>query len=169
MSCTGDAEILNSVVATSSCLNQDGSHVVSNILKKNDMILKSDTDHQLIIVLEFQQPVKLSALKFFGVSEGTAPSEIRLFINKPDLGFSDAEDAMSTQDLLLTAADNNLTSGSGERCVNLKYVKFQSVNSLTIFVNENLGGEEVTEIKYLEVHGAKGESANIADWKPCKS
>ena len=75
---------------------------------------------------------------------------------------------MSTQDLLLTASDCNLASGS-EKCVNLKYVKFQSVNSLTIFVNENLGGEEVTEIKYLEVHGAKGEAANIADWKPCKS
>lgn len=169
MSCTGDAEILNSVISTSSCLNQDTNFPVANILKKSDMTLKSDTDHQLLITLQFEQSVKLSALKFFGVSEGTAPSEIRLFINKPDLGFGDAEDAASTQDLLLTAGDNNLTSGGSEKCVNLKYVKFQNVNTLTIFVNENLGGEEVTEIKYLEVHGAKGEATNMADWKPCKS
>jgi len=100
--------------------------------------------------------------------EGTAPSEIRLFVNKPNLGFSDAEDAASTQDLLLDAKSNNLT-GDKDCKVDLKFVKFQNVNTLTIFVNENIGGDDITELKYLEVWGSKGEASNIADWKPCKS
>ena len=51
----------------------------------------------------------------------------------------------------------------------LKFVKFQNVNSLQIFIAENYGQEEVTELRWLEIFGETGEKSNISDWKPCKS
>ena len=49
----------------------------------------------------------------------------------------------------------------------VKFVKFQNVNTVQIFVQEN-GGSEVTELKNLEIFGTTGESSDLAAWKPVK-
>ena len=56
----------------------------------------------------------------------------------------------------------------GNKCT-LKFTKFQNVESLQIFVGENSGEEEVTQLQALEIFGTATEGSNIADWKPVKS
>ena len=100
------------------------------------------------------------------MSLDTAPSNVRVFMNKPNLAFDEAEDTPSTQDFCLSEVDNNLSGGA--QLVPLKFVKFQNVTSLQLFVMENIGGDEMTEIRGLEVFGSTGEKSDISDWKPVK-
>ena len=51
----------------------------------------------------------------------------------------------------------------------MKYVKFQNVTELAIFVKENHGEEDISELKGLEFFGTTGEASNIAEWKPVKA
>jgi hypothetical protein len=77
--------------------------------------------------LQFNQPVKLKSISIFsGVSPEQAPKTIQLFVNQPALDFSDAGNLTPTQEIVLTEKDVK-----GER-VDLRFVKFQSVNSLYV-------------------------------------
>ena len=68
-----------------------------------------------------------AGLRGDGRAPAFAPKHIRLFANRPNLGFDGAMSAPSTQDLELTRADVN-----GETVIPLRFVKFQSVNSLSV-------------------------------------
>jgi len=61
-------EVLNPVISEISALNQNDDFPAANLIKPGSAsILKSDTDHQLIINLKFQQPVKIAQLYFAAV------------------------------------------------------------------------------------------------------
>lgn len=150
------------------CLNEDASNPAVNILDRSDSYLASLDDEQLLITLRFRQPVKISGLRLQGVEEGSAPAVVRLFANSLDMDFGDAEDKASTQDFTLTAKQCNIGAAKDE-ILAVKYVKFQCVTSLTLFVASNLGEEDVTKLRGLQIFGNAGEKSNIADWKPCKS
>eukprot|EP00116_Pleurobrachia_bachei_P017157 sb/3477419/ len=47
----------------------------------------------------------------------------------------------------------------------LKYVKFQNVNSLTIFVKDNQGDEETTVVSYIGLIGQSREKTDMNDFK----
>ena len=73
------------------------------------------------------------------------------------LDFDDAENAPATQELEL---DAKLLDTS----IPLRFVKFQNVQNLTIFIKDNLGDEDVTALRnrgfywflvYLETFKAK--------------
>ena len=53
----------------------------------------------------------------------------------------------------------------GETAVELRYVKFQSVNNLQIFISENQSGSDVTNIESLALLGAPVSTTNMQDFK----
>ena len=68
------------------CLNEDPSAPHSNLFGfENDgsHILKSDADEQLLLSLTFTQNVRLTGIQFSTLSDGTAPSIIKIFTNRP--------------------------------------------------------------------------------------
>jgi len=165
--------LLNQHISDIECLNESPDHPAANLFANNAAVLKSDVDHQLLIKVVFRQPVKISGLRFTAVNADSAPTDIKVFMNQPNLAFNEAEDAVSTQDFSLTKDQQNLTVGgkgpvNGGEVVPLKFVKFQNVSSLQILVLENGGGEEVTELKTLEIIGSCGEKSDISEWKPVK-
>lgn len=54
---------------------------------------------------------------------------------------------------------------SGENAVELRYVKFQNVSNLQIFVMDNLSGDETTEIESLTIYGTPVSTTNMTDFK----
>jgi hypothetical protein len=76
---------------------------------------------------QFNQPVKIKSISIFSaISPSQAPKTIQLFINQPTLDFSDAANLTPTQEIVLSEKDIK-----GER-VEVRFVKFQSVNSLHV-------------------------------------
>ena len=72
------------------CLNEDKKHSFANILGSENDFLQSDCDEQLLLHLAFNQTVKLSSIQFNTLCDGSAPSVIKIYINKAHMGFDDA-------------------------------------------------------------------------------
>jgi hypothetical protein len=119
---------------------------------------------------KFNQSVRVRSIAIQCSVPGQAPKGITLLINRPSVGFEDVEDAVEpdvTQILELSEVD--VREG---KHVPLRYVRFQSVNSLhvclflprwfvslvdchtrQIFVSSNHGGEDETRIDSLDILG----------------
>ncbi|KAL4854274.1 PITH domain-containing protein [Chlorella vulgaris] len=137
------------------CLNQQPGHTVQNALKQgyredDGLFLESDTDEQLLIHIPFNTACKLS---------GLAPKKVKLFVNRPTIGFSEAADSAGVQELELSEEDVE-----GKQ-LQLKLVKFSKVNVLTLFVESNQGDEDTTIIQKLAVFGSGGDTFNVAQIK----
>ncbi|GMH72986.1 hypothetical protein TrRE_jg617, partial [Triparma retinervis] len=90
------------------CLNECHDATHENLFIGDDRLaLKSDADEQLLIHITFNETVKVSGLKFTAFNTAnldlqTAPKYIKVFVNRPSMGFSDAEDVEPTEEFELT-------------------------------------------------------------------
>ncbi|KAH0627842.1 hypothetical protein JD844_008338 [Phrynosoma platyrhinos] len=143
------------------CLNESDEHGFENCLRKDSTYLESDCDEQLLITVAFNQPVKLYSMKFQGPDNGQGPKYVKMFINLPrSMDFEEAERSEPTQALELTPEDIKEDS-----IIQLRYVKFQNVNSVTLFVQSNQGDEETTRIAYFTFIGTPVQATNMNDFK----
>jgi hypothetical protein len=85
---------------------------------------------------------------------------VSLFVNRENLGFEDIEDVDPTQTLHLTTEDLKENADP----LSLMYVKYQRVKSLTIFIEDNQGGER-TALGGISFYGRPVESTNMAEFK----
>ncbi|KAJ2016194.1 hypothetical protein GGI06_003151 [Coemansia sp. S85] len=141
----------------SECLNQSDDNPLENVFTEGNSVLESDVDEQLVLHIAFNQPIKLHSLMIRAPAD-RAPKNIRLFANRMDIGFDDAEASEATQEIELT--EDIYKSGG---VVNLRYVRFQNVNSLSIYVADNLGDDDVTAISQLAFIGTAVDTANVSD------
>ncbi|XP_010726644.1 thioredoxin-like protein 1 isoform X3 [Meleagris gallopavo] len=143
------------------CLNESDEHGFDNCLRKDSTYLESDCDEQLLITVAFSQPVKLYSMKLQGPDNGQGPKYVKIFINLPrSMDFEEAETSEPTQALELTPDDIK-----EDGIVQLRYVKFQNVNCVTLFVQSNHGDEEATRITYLTFIGTPVQATNMNDFK----
>ncbi|KAL7989124.1 hypothetical protein Chor_008043 [Crotalus horridus] len=131
---------------------------------ENDPGINEDGDipkGYLLITVAFNQPVKLYSMKCQGPDNGQGPKYIKIFINLPrSMDFEEAERSEPTQALELTPDDIKEDS-----IIQLRYVKFQNVNSVTLFVQSNQGDEETTRIAYFTFIGTPVQATNMNDFK----
>ncbi|NXG50656.1 TXNL1 protein, partial [Psilopogon haemacephalus] len=126
-----------------------------------DCYLQSDCDEQLLITVAFSQPVKLYSMKLQGPDNGQGPKSIKIFINLPrSMDFEEAERSEPTQALELSPEDIR-----EDGIIQLRYVKFQNVNSVTLFVQSNHGAKETTKISYFTFIGTPVQATNMNDFK----
>lgn len=88
------------------------------------------------------------------------PTTVKLFVNRENIGFEDCDDIEPTQQFELTADD--LKENGKE--IMLKFVRFQRVKSITIFVEDNAGAE-VTALGALSFSGKTVAGTNMNDLK----
>ena len=88
------------------------------------------------------------------------PSKVHLYVNRENLGFEDCEDVDPEQTLDLTAESLRESSDP----INLKYVRFQCAKSLTLFIEDNNGGE-ISALGMLKLYGRPVASTNMSDFK----
>ncbi|XP_063701603.1 thioredoxin-like protein 1 [Culicoides brevitarsis] len=142
------------------CLNEADDHPLAHCLKAGAGYLASDCDEQLIVSITFNQAVKIHSIKV-KAPPAHAPKDIKLFINQPrTLDFDMAEGYVSVQDLSLTAKD--CENGTP---VNLRFVKFQNVQNIQIFIKNNQTGDDKTVIEHLAFIGAPIITTKMDDFK----
>lgn len=145
----------------SECLNQDSKHPMEAIFTDSDNFLESDCDEQLIVSLAFKQAVKIHSLRFSAPADGRGPKTIRIFANRPStLDFDEAASLEPVQTLTLTTADL-----AEEKAVALRFVKFQNITKLTLFIQDNHGGTDTTALRKLDIIGGLREASDMAEFK----
>ncbi|KAI9299163.1 DUF1000-domain-containing protein [Neoconidiobolus thromboides FSU 785] len=139
-------------------LNLRNEDNISNIFdNQNDKVVQSDADEQILINLQFSQAVKIHSIKF-QAPLNNAPKNIKLFSNKYSLGFDDVTSMEPTQELILESKDYEENS-----VTNLRFVKFQNVNALSIFIEDNLNEDEITSLKNITIFGQPVHTTNMND------
>lgn len=79
------------------------------------MLLESDADEQLLIHVKFTAAAKLRSIVIAAPNDENAPKHVKLFTNRPTIGFSEAEEEGPVQAFELT--EENLAG----QPVQLKY------------------------------------------------
>lgn len=151
-------------------LNESSAKPWANAVKKGyrddpGLYLESDCDEQLLLYVPFTQQVKLHSLVLQGPERAFAPSSAKVFVNRTSVGFDEAEAEAGTQALELESED--VLEG---KPVALKYVKFQKVQSVTVFIGSNFEDEDVTRLSKIVLFGTPQFTTNMNEWeKACKT
>uniref|UniRef100_A0A1B6MHB8 Thioredoxin-like protein 1 n=1 Tax=Graphocephala atropunctata TaxID=36148 RepID=A0A1B6MHB8_9HEMI len=141
-------------------LNESNTFPLANCLQADDNYLESSCDNQLIISITFSQAVKIHSIKFKAPA-ANGPKIVKLFINQPNtLDFDEATNNVPTQ--ILEINPNDLAAGNA---INLRFVKFQNVQNIQIFVQDNQDGSDVTRIDHLQLIGSPIVTTNMSDFK----
>ncbi|XP_057550972.1 PITH domain-containing protein At3g04780 [Amaranthus tricolor] len=145
------------------CLNQKSSNTIANALKQgyredDGLNLESDADEQLLIYIPFTQVIKLHSIVIKGPEE-EGPKTVKLYSNREHMGFSNVNDFPPSDTAVLS------TENLKGKPVVLKYVKFQNVRSLTIFIEDNQSEAEMTKIQKIALYGTTVETTDMKGLK----
>jgi hypothetical protein len=130
---------------------------------KKDWI-ESDTDAQMMLFMPFQSTMKLHTLQITslptkdedGEMTTSRPTALQLYTNRSHtLGFDEADDEPATQKITLGEDSWDATTGTAN--VELRFVKFQNISSLVIFVVDGDGETDKTRIDRIRLIGDTGE------------
>ncbi|KAE9552424.1 hypothetical protein FO519_004365 [Halicephalobus sp. NKZ332] len=137
------------------CLNEDDKHTLASLLSGNGKIV-SDCDEQLIINLPFNRPVKIHSISIKG-PKNEAPKKVKIFANVvATLDFDKAQNSESIQTVDFDEGD----------LINLRFVKFQNVKNVQLFIENNKGDGDQTIIEELKIYGQPiGQATNMEEFK----
>ncbi|KAI4169117.1 MAG: hypothetical protein LQ343_005911 [Gyalolechia ehrenbergii] len=165
----GDARTLFNASKPSALASGKNNEDPSGSEAKKDWV-ESDTDEQLMLFIPFQSTLKVHTLQITSLPpKGTEqedddipmrPKTIHLYLNRAHiLGFEEADDVSATQTVTLQPHDWNNATGTAK--IELRFVKFQKVSSLVLFVAEGDGDREKVRIDRVKIIGEKGEKREL--------
>jgi hypothetical protein len=145
--------------------NESSAYPMTNLFIGDSRLgCKSDADEQLILHVAFNEVVKVQSIQLtafnLGLEPDANPTIIKLFVNRDSIGFEDCDDIDPTQTLELSAEDLK----EDGKPILLKFVKFQRVNSITVYIEENAGAEQ-TALGSLRFFGRTVGTTNMNDLK----
>ena len=146
------------------CLNETEDNMGQRCFKPyeeretEEPFLESDADEQLLIHVPFTEAVTIKSICFVGHHGGKAPRNVKMWVNKQahDIDFDTAESATPTQEIKQLHEDFD-----GSCYYFTKRGKFNSVSSLTIFVQDNYGAD-TTRINFIGFKGEYGKGKRRA-------
>jgi hypothetical protein len=137
--------------------------------------IESDTDEQLMLYIPFQATLKIHTIHLTSLPPAKSddadadddddeiplrPKTIHLYTNRAhNLGFEEADDIPATQKIEISPADWDAETGTAK--VELRFVKFQNVTSLVLFVVDGEGEGEKTRIDRVRIVGESGEKREM--------
>ena len=127
------------------------------------LVTESDTDAQLLINIPFNQAVRVSSITIRAPPRDSAPRTLRLFVDRPSLGFADAESDPPAQEVVLTDADVD----EDGKAIPLRAARFGRVTQLALFFADNASGDEdvATIISCIRLAGEAGDTFNVNEIK----
>lgn len=130
--------------------------------------IESDVDNQLMLYVPFTSTLKVHTVQLTSCVSSdddddeapVRPKTIHIWTNRQhNLGFEEAEDIPATQTIELKASDWDEQTATAK--LELRFVKFQNVYSLVIFVADGDGDSEKTRIDRIRFIGESGEKREM--------
>jgi len=115
--------------------------------------VESDADEELLINIPFTGNVKLKGLIVGGDNADSHPAHVKLFKNRPNMTFDDAE----------AAADQEFNLVRDTNCTleyKVKVVTFSSLHHLSLYFTSNFGAD-TTKIFYIGLAGEFTKSNRV--------
>ena len=134
---------------------------------KRDWV-ESDTDEQLMLFVPFYSTLKVHTLQVTSLPSSAEdlddvpmrPKTIKLYSNQAHvLGFEEADEIQATQTIELGSEAWDAKTGTAK--VELRFVKFQNVTTLVIFVVDGDGSGEKVRIDRLRILGEAREKREM--------
>ncbi|CAF4817198.1 unnamed protein product [Rotaria sp. Silwood1] len=123
------------------------------------MFRSDEDDPELILHIAFNQLVKIHSIAIEAPEEN-GPKTVKLFINRQAIDFNDAKSSEAVQTLQFEP--KHLKDGLP---VELRFVKFQSVQSLSLFFANNQSDTDQTVMKSVTFYGIPIVTTNMKDFK----
>jgi hypothetical protein len=126
--------------------------------------VESDVDNQLMLYVPFNSNLKVHTIHITSCVSSdddddeapVRPKTIHIWTNRQhNLGFEEAEDIPATQTIELKDSDWDAQTATAK--LELRFVKFQNIYSLVIFVADGDGDSEKTRIDRIRFVGDTGE------------
>lgn len=134
----------------------------SNGEEDNKDWVESDTDEQLMLYIPFMSTLKVHTLHITSLppkdddEPPMRPKTIQIYSNRAHvLGFDEAEDLPATQAITLNPRDWDEKTGTAK--VELRFVKFQNITSLVVFIVDGEGDGEKVRVDRIRIVGETGE------------
>jgi hypothetical protein len=152
------AECLFESISLDKCrvLNAKDPLVLRSILRSHekraercDKLESDDDDSQLIVFVQFSSVVRVKSVTVCGDSADTSPKNLKCFINRDDIDFSNVNDATPVQEFELI--DDVSCQPNAE--YKTKLAKWQRVESVTLFFDGNFAGDGSTVLTFLGFRG----------------
>ncbi|KAI9724552.1 MAG: hypothetical protein M1812_000620 [Candelaria pacifica] len=129
--------------------------------------IESDTDEQLMLYIPFQSTLKIHTLHITSLPPTSSDAEIpmrpktvKIYSNRAHvLGFDEADDLPATQ--AITLAERDWDEKTGTAKIELRFVKFQNITSLVVFVVDGDGEGERVRVDRLRIIGETGEKREL--------
>jgi hypothetical protein len=113
-------------------------------------VLLSDVDEQLLFRISFEGVAAITQLRFKVPAElpedSSAPLSVKVFVNRDNMDFSDADD-------LAPVATRELAFADGEATFPVSGPHFSRVSSLQVLVENNVDDTEKTVVSQFSVLG----------------
>ncbi|KAI1433653.1 DUF1000-domain-containing protein [Xylaria sp. CBS 124048] len=130
--------------------------------------VESDTDEQLMLFMPFNTTIKLHTLQITSLPPTDTddddetpmrPKTIKLFVNRThNLGFDEADDMDPTQTIEIGENDWN---ANGTVSLPLRFVRFQNISTLVLFVVDGEGSSEKVRLDRVRLIGESGEKREM--------
>ncbi|CAO2648835.1 Nn.00g097840.m01.CDS01 [Neocucurbitaria sp. VM-36] len=136
--------------------------------EENKDWVESDVDNQLMLYVPFTSTLKVHTVQITSCVSGdeeddeapVRPKTIHVWTNRQhNLGFEEAEDIPAIQTIELKPSDWDEQTATAK--LELRFVKFQNVYSLVLFVADGEGDSEKTRIDRIRFIGESGEKREI--------
>jgi len=130
--------------------------------------VESDTDEQLMLYIPFTATLKVHTLHITslppkaedGAEVPMRPKTLQVYSNRAHvLGFDEAEDVPATYSIVLRPQDWDEKTGTAK--VELRFVKFQNVTSMVIFIVDGEGSGEKVRVDRIRIVGESGEKREL--------
>ena len=117
--------------------------------------IKSNPDEpEIIIHITFKEKVNITGINLECHNSGNAPTEVHLFSNKTNIGFSDIGSVPSTETL------SKFTVG---KIYSLKIAKYRNIDTLVLYVSNPSGS--VVELTNIDIFGVTAENTDMSQMK----
>jgi hypothetical protein len=116
-----------------------------------------------MLFIPFQSTLKVHSLHLTSLPPSAdeddvalRPKTLKVYKNRAQiLGFDEADDSRATQEIELSSRDWDPKTGTAK--VELRFVNFQNVTSLVIFVVDGDGNGDKTRLDRIRIIGETGE------------
>lgn len=131
--------------------------------------IESDTDEQLMLFAPFQSTLKIHTVHITSFPSSSSadsdevpmrPRTIKLYTNRAhNLGFEEADDIPPTQVIEIQKGDWDEKTGTAK--LELRFVKFQNVTSVVLFVVDGDGDSEKVRLDRVRFIGESGSKRDM--------